>query len=60
MKQEDMAMLLQINRSQWAMYTTGKRDLPVAAKLKLAEILGFLQQKDNAVYKNFEHQKTKI
>lgn len=43
MTYNDMAMLLQINRSQWAMYVTGKRDLPVVAKLKLAEMLQFLQ-----------------
>lgn len=58
MTYNDMAMLLQINRSQWAMYITGKRDLPVVAKLKLAEMLQFLQQKDNEAYKTVEHDET--
>ena len=49
MTYEDMSMLLQINLSQWAMYTTGKRDLPLNAKLKLAEMLTFLEQKENKI-----------
>jgi transcriptional regulator with XRE-family HTH domain len=57
MKYDDMAMLLQINRSQWAMYATGKRDLPLVAKLKLAEILGFLQQKNVDTKKKFQDDK---
>lgn len=57
MKQEYMSMLLQVTRSQWSMYVLGKRDLPIAAKLKLVEMLGFLQQKDNETYKNSEHEK---
>ncbi|CAM3925156.1 MULTISPECIES: helix-turn-helix domain-containing protein [Flavobacterium] len=47
MKQEEIALLLEITRSQWAMYETGKRDLPTAAKLKLAEMLAFVQKKDS-------------
>lgn len=58
MNQANMSMLLQITRSQWAMYATGKRDLPPAAKLKLIEMLGFLQQKDNKMYKNIDYEKT--
>lgn len=46
-KQEEIALLLEITRSQWAMYVTGKRDLPTAAKLKLAEMLAFVQKKDS-------------
>lgn len=46
-KQEEIALLLEITRSQWAMYETGKRDLPTAAKLKLADILAFVQKKDS-------------
>jgi transcriptional regulator with XRE-family HTH domain len=37
--QEDMAQLLQVNRSQLAMFETGKRDLPRAAKILLAPML---------------------
>ncbi len=47
MKQENMAMLLQIPLSQWAMYVTGKRDLPLAAKQKLVTMLGFIYQNTN-------------
>lgn len=45
-KQEYIAMLLQVTRSKWSMYALGKRDLPVAAKLKLAEMLTFVNQLD--------------
>ena len=41
MKQEDMDMLLRVNRSQWVMYEIGKRDLPLVAQLKLTEMLAF-------------------
>ena len=37
--QEEIAVLLSITRSQWAMYETGKRDLPLAAKKQLVSIL---------------------
>ncbi len=37
--QTDMAQLLQVHRSQLAMFETGKRDLPRAAKVLLAPIL---------------------
>ena len=42
--QEHIAMLLQITRSQWSLYVIGKRSLPIAAKLKLAEMLTFTSQ----------------
>jgi transcriptional regulator with XRE-family HTH domain len=57
MKQEYMSMLLQVTRSQWSMYVLGKRDLPFAAKLKLAEMLGFLQQKNVDTKKKFQDDK---
>ena len=41
--QHDIAMLLGISRSQWAMYETGKRDLPLHATQLLAEMLAHLQ-----------------
>ncbi len=37
--QEDMALLLHVNKSQWAMYEIGERDLPNDAKLKLAKLI---------------------
>ena len=40
-----------------AMYVTGKRDLPVGAKLKLAEMLGFSEQNNNKADQNFEDTK---
>lgn len=47
MKQLEIALVLEVTRSQWAMYETGKRDLPIAAKLKLAEMLSFVKQPDS-------------
>lgn len=43
-KQEDLALLLKVTRSQLAMYESGKRDLPAAAKLQLAEMLQHAQE----------------
>jgi transcriptional regulator with XRE-family HTH domain len=57
MTQEYMAMLLQVSRSQWSMYVLGKRDLPVGAKLKLAQMLGFSEQNKNKDHQNFEDKK---
>lgn len=42
--QEDFAILLKVTRSHLAMYETGKRDLPIAAKLQLTEMLRFTQE----------------
>ncbi|WP_130735275.1 helix-turn-helix transcriptional regulator [Flavobacterium sp. J27] len=60
MKQEEIASVLEISRSQWAMYETGKRDLPTTSKLKLAEMLTFVQQPDSIWKKQFPflHEKT--
>lgn len=54
-KQKDIALLLQVTRSQWSMYEIGKRDLPVAAKLKLANMLAFVQKPTHGLKVNFEH-----
>lgn len=40
--QKDMAQLLNVHRSQWAMFETGKRDLPAEAKLLLTEMLAHM------------------
>ncbi|QSB28622.1 hypothetical protein [Flavobacterium sp. CLA17] len=45
-QQEEMAVLLIVPLSQWAMYATGQRGLPKEAHQKLAEMLAFLQQQD--------------
>lgn len=39
LSQEETAMLFGITRSQWAMYASGKRDLPLAAKQLLASLI---------------------
>lgn len=41
--QSQMALLLQVNTSQWSMYESEKRNLPLKAKQILAEMLGFLK-----------------
>lgn len=41
--QEDCAMLLGVTRSQWSMFELGQRDLPLAAKQLLTELLTHLQ-----------------
>lgn len=46
MRQEEMAMLLRVNKSQWSMYEIGQRDLPLNAQLKLAEMLTFVKHLD--------------
>ena len=42
LKQEYVAMILKVTRTQWSMFVLGKRDLPINAKLKLAELLTFV------------------
>lgn len=37
--QEEATMLFNVTRIQWAQYTTGRREISVTAKLKLAEVL---------------------
>lgn len=41
--QEEAAMLFNITRIQWAQFTTGRREIPATAKLKLAEVLTALK-----------------
>ena len=43
-KQEELAMLLNISKGQLAMFETGKRDLPIAAMQQLAPMLQFVQE----------------
>lgn len=45
--QEEMAMLLEVKRVQWALFLTGRRSLPPTALLKLSEMLTILKEPDN-------------
>lgn len=63
LSQEEMAMLLGITRSQWALFNTGKRDIPLNAKQQLATIFTNLQKKKSfaplsAKYSQTEKKKT--
>lgn len=64
--QNDLALLLRVTRSQLAMYESGKRDLPLAAKEQLAEMLGYIQKKpfrviaNKTLLKEQEEQKRKV
>lgn len=42
--QEEMAMVLGISKSHWAMFATGKRDIPLAAKQNLTVLLQVVQK----------------
>jgi hypothetical protein len=46
--QKDVAMLLQVNRSQLSLHELGKRDLPVSAKVLLTDLLDEAQQLKSA------------
>jgi hypothetical protein len=56
MTQENMAMLLQITQSQWSMFVCGQRSLPVAATLKLAEMLQFSESSGTNDINNLESE----
>jgi transcriptional regulator with XRE-family HTH domain len=64
--QNDLALLLRVSRSQLSMYEIGQRDLPVAAKEQLVEMLTFIQKNplqlttSNAVLKEREEQRKKV
>lgn len=42
--QDDMAMLLQVTRSQYSLFELGKRSLPSKATIQLAEMLSYVQE----------------
>ncbi len=44
LSQNEASMLLEITRMQWAQFTTGRRDIPLAAKEKLSKIVTSLQK----------------
>ncbi|UPT69785.1 MAG: helix-turn-helix domain-containing protein [Flavobacterium sp. JAD_PAG50586_2] len=43
LKQEQVAMLLQVSRSKWSMYELGLRSLPAASMEILAELLAIIE-----------------
>ncbi len=43
LSQIEMAMLLGVSRGQWSMFESGKRSLPTAANLLLADMLAHMQ-----------------
>jgi predicted transcriptional regulator len=53
--QEEIAMLLGVTRVQWAHYTVGRRDLPLAAKIKLTDVLSSVQQKKTSGNEKAHH-----
>jgi transcriptional regulator with XRE-family HTH domain len=44
LSQEEISMILGISRIQWAMYETGRRDIPLAAKKQLGALLANTQK----------------
>ncbi|KIX20205.1 hypothetical protein SY27_13750 [Flavobacterium sp. 316] len=55
--QEEMAMLLGITRSQWAMFEIGQRDIPSSAKLKLATLIKGVNVLSKVATKELPHHK---
>lgn len=49
LKQEELAQLLQVTRSQLSLYEIGKRKLPIHATQKLASILSFAQKESTLI-----------
>lgn len=47
-RQQDIATLLGVTRSQWAMFDTGKRDLPLSAQQLLADMLVYINTSEAA------------
>lgn len=50
--QQQMAMILKIHSSQWSMYESGKRDLPPAATIRLAEMLAYMHSAEAKGFNN--------
>ncbi len=57
LSQHEAAMLLGVSRSQWSMYESGQRDLPLHAKELLAALLAHMQSYDAAAKSNITPQK---
>jgi hypothetical protein len=48
--QEEISIFLGVQRSSWSMFASGKRSLPLQAKLKLNDLLVFLEKNDDELY----------
>ena len=56
-KQHEVALLLNVSRSQWSLFELGKRDLPLAAKQLLTELLTHVQSPETAAKSLPHHAK---
>lgn len=45
--QENLALLLEVTRSQLSLYEIGKRNIPIAAKKQLTEMLAYMQDENS-------------
>lgn len=59
---DETALFLGVHRSQWSMFVSGKRSLPLEAKVKLNELLKYIKKNNaNKTYLTFiENEKIKI
>lgn len=57
LSQEEIALLLGIKRSQYAMYEIGKRDLPTAALLKLSKLTNYADTLSQLTKREFPYHK---
>lgn len=55
LSQDEIAIVLGINRSQWSMYESGLRDLPLEAKKKLSLMVGHIQKAKGNSSENKKH-----
>lgn len=50
--QQEMAMLLNVSRGQWSMYESNRRNLPLAASLRLGEMIVYMLSPEAKALKN--------
>jgi transcriptional regulator with XRE-family HTH domain len=50
--QQEMAMLLNVSRGQWSMYESNRRNLPLAASLRLGEMIVYMLSPESKALKN--------
>lgn len=60
LSQDEMALLLGITPSQWSMFKSDKRDIPLAAKEQLASLLQKIQKKEAFSEEGQNVRKTEI
>lgn len=56
--QEEMAMVLGITKSQWSMYESGQRNIPLVASELLAEMLKYMQSSEAQTARNLKLQES--